>query len=170
VSAHLTRIISGGQTGADRAALDFAIRHGIPHGGWCPHGRLAEDGAIDFRYRLRETPSAGYEQRTEWNVRDSDGTVIFSIAEQLVAGSKLTEELASRHGKPCLHMARGFASHPAQLLHQFIAGHRIQVLNVAGPRVSTEPDIAIFTGSVLRAWWKEHRSSQATGANLRVGH
>ena len=77
--AMIEKIISGGQTGADCAALDFAIEHGIPHGGWCPGGRLAEDGPIDARYQLKETPSANYTQRTEWNVRDSDGTVVFSI-------------------------------------------------------------------------------------------
>ena len=70
------KIVSGGQTGADRAALDWAIDHGTAHGGWCPRGRRAEDGAIPARYLLNETPSARYEERTEWNVRDSDGTVI----------------------------------------------------------------------------------------------
>jgi predicted Rossmann-fold nucleotide-binding protein len=77
------KIISGGQTGADRAALDFAIKHGMPHGGWCPQGRIAEDGPIDAKYQLHETPSADYVQRTEWNVRDSDGTVIFSVGKEL---------------------------------------------------------------------------------------
>ena len=69
------KIISGGQTGADRAALDFAIQNGIPHGGWCPKGRNVEDGPIDAKYQLQETPSSDYPQRTEWNVRDSDGTI-----------------------------------------------------------------------------------------------
>ena len=78
------RMVSGGQSGADRAALDFAIEADIPHGGWCPRDRLAEDGPIDARYRLDETPDRDYVQRTEWNVRDSEGTVIFSIAERLV--------------------------------------------------------------------------------------
>ncbi|MGI8605082.1 MAG: YpsA SLOG family protein [Verrucomicrobiales bacterium] len=64
------RIISGGQTGADRAALDWAIANGVPHGGWCPKGRLAEDGPIPDRYQLTETPTANYLQRNEWNVRD----------------------------------------------------------------------------------------------------
>jgi hypothetical protein len=67
-------IVSGGQTGADRAALDFAIEHGIQHGGWCPKGRRAEDGTIDARYQLKERPGTEYDQRTEWNARDSDGT------------------------------------------------------------------------------------------------
>jgi hypothetical protein len=68
------KVISGGQTGADRAGLDFAMAQGIAHGGWCPRGRLAEDGTIPARYQLEETPEADYAQRTEWNVRDADGT------------------------------------------------------------------------------------------------
>src|SRR5229473_8136967 len=98
------RIISGGQTGADRAALDWAIENGVPHGGWCPKGRLAEDGRIDIRYQLQEAPSSGYPQRTEWNVRDSDGTVIFSIAPVLTGGSKQTVNLAMKHQKPLFHI------------------------------------------------------------------
>ena len=81
------RIISGGQTGADRAALDWAIEHGIPHGGWCPLGRKAEDGRIDGRYQLNETPSSSYVLRTERNVRDSDGTVVLSISAVLTGGA-----------------------------------------------------------------------------------
>src|SRR5262245_48879825 len=75
----IARIVSGAQTGADRAALDFAIKHDIRHGGWCPKGRRAEDGQIPERYALEETPSTNYLQRTEWNVRDSDATVIISV-------------------------------------------------------------------------------------------
>src|SRR5215469_17702424 len=86
---HLT-IISGGQTGADRAVLDWAIDRGIPHGGWCPRGRRAEDAPLESRYGLKETPSEDYAQRTKWNVRDSDGTVIFSLKPQLIGGSELT--------------------------------------------------------------------------------
>ena len=102
----LQKIISGGQTGADRAALDFAIARGIPHGGWCPRGRLAEDGTIPALYQLSETPGPDHAQRTEWNVRDSDGTVIFSIAPALTGGSRETAELARQHQKPCLHLVR----------------------------------------------------------------
>jgi hypothetical protein len=76
----IERIVSGGQTGADRAALDWAIARHVPHGGWCPKGRKAEDGVIDARYELMETPSDFYEERTLWNVRDSDGTVILEGA------------------------------------------------------------------------------------------
>src|SRR5258705_210532 len=98
------KIMSGAQTGADRAALDWAIEHGVPHGGWCPKGRPAEDGPIDLRYQLQETPSSSYPQRTEWNVRDSDGTAVFSIGEILTGGSKKTIELARKHGRPVLHL------------------------------------------------------------------
>ena len=76
----IEKIISGGQTGADRAALDWAIWRNIPHAGWCPKGRKALDGPLDYRYNLEETPSGNYLQRTEWNARDSDGTVIFTLS------------------------------------------------------------------------------------------
>jgi hypothetical protein len=151
-TALVKKIISGGQTGADRAALDFAMAHHIPHGGWCPAGRTAEDGVIDWRYRLKETPSPTYVQRTEWNIRDSDGTVVFSIHQELFGGSKLTCEFATRYRKPCLHLSRqrdGATS--AKKLREFVEQHKIQSLNVAGPRISTEPEIAEFTKSVLKA-------------------
>ncbi|MEM9660625.1 MAG: putative molybdenum carrier protein, partial [Planctomycetota bacterium] len=93
-------IVSGGQTGADRAALDFAIAADLPHGGWCPRGRRAEDGPIADKYRLRETPSDSYRQRTEWNVRDSDATAIFTLECEMRGGTKLTAEIAARLDKP----------------------------------------------------------------------
>lgn len=74
LSRLVTRIVSGGQTGADRAALDWAIAHGIPHGGWCSPGRMAEDGMIDARYKLSEILTGGYRRRTRMNVEDGDGT------------------------------------------------------------------------------------------------
>ena len=77
----IERIISGGQIGVDRAALDWAIAHNIQHGGWCPTGRRAEDGIIPERYRLREAPGRNYQQRTKWNVRDSDATLIVTSAQ-----------------------------------------------------------------------------------------
>src|SRR5947209_2719151 len=100
----IKKIISGGQTGADRAALDIAINLGIPHGGWCQRGRLAEDGFIDERYQLTETPDADPAQRTEWNLRDSDGTVIFSITVKLSGGSAKSEDFARKHRRPCVHL------------------------------------------------------------------
>ncbi len=152
----IERIVSGGQTGVDRAALDFAIEHGIPHGGWCPRGRLAEDGAIEPDYVLKETPDDAYPQRTEWNVRDSDGTVIFTVSSNLTGGSALTRELAVEHGKPCLHLSKERdAETAATKLRQFIQRHQIRTLNVAGPRLSTEPGARAFASTVLEKW---HRS------------
>ena len=142
-------IVSGGQTGADRAALDWAAAHGVVHAGWCPFGRRAEDGRIDSRYTLRETPSADYIVRTEWNVRDSDGTVIFSIAAKLTGGSLATHEIARRLGRPVLHLARANAGEPAEALRRFVEENRILSLNVAGSRASGEPEVAAFGQSVL---------------------
>ena len=135
----LERILSGGQTGADRAALDWAIAHGVPHGGWCPRGRRAEDGPIAARYVLLETPSRDYEQRTRWNVRDSDGTLIVSRAAQLTGGSEFTARCAERLGRPWLHAHPG--ADEAERLRGFLERHRIGTLNVAGPRASNDPGI-----------------------------
>lgn len=143
------RIVAGGQTGADRAALDWALARGVPCGGWCPKGRRAEDGAIAPRYPLTETPAEDYAQRTEWNVRDSDATVIVSLAPSLTGGSRLTRELAAKHGRPCLHL------HPVldapRLLAAFVREHRVRVLNVAGPRSSNEPGVYGYVQEVLEA-------------------
>jgi predicted Rossmann-fold nucleotide-binding protein len=165
-------IISGGQTGADRAALDFAIEHGIAHGGWCPRGRLAEDGRIPPRYELTETTSRKYAQRTQWNVRDSDATVVFTIAPQVSGGTALTFELARSFGKPTLHISReaiaagnannavaangsaaameAAATEAAASLRQFLNEREIRRLNIAGPRASQEPQIAEFVCRVLQ--------------------
>jgi hypothetical protein len=101
----IRKIISGGQTGADSGALEFAIWHKIPHGGWCPKGRLCENGTIDPRYQLTETSTKNYPQRTEKNVLDSDGTVIFTISPNLNGGSKKTAALAAKHHKPWIPLA-----------------------------------------------------------------
>jgi hypothetical protein len=146
---------SGGRTGADRAALDFAIEFGLPHGGWCPRGRKAEDGPIEERYQLTETPSLRYSQRTEWNVRDSDATIVFSIAPQVSGGSALTIAIAQRLGKPWLHLSAVVVSaegaDPAEVLLDFLATHRVSRLNVAGPRASQEPEVAAFVRQVFVA-------------------
>ncbi len=148
----IKKIVSGGQTGADRAALNVAIHLGIPHGGWCPRGRLAEDGIIDERYQLTETPDPDPAQRTEWNVRDSDGTVIFSIARELSGGSAKTQYFGSQHRKPCLHLSRTRdGAGASQRLDEFIRANQIAVLNVAGPRESEEGDVADFVSSTLLA-------------------
>ncbi len=138
----LERIISGGQTGADRAALDAALAGGFPHGGWCPRGRLAEDGPIDGRYQLSETEDASYPVRTECNVRDSDGTVILTLVV-LGGGSALTADFARRHRKPWLHLRLDEMEDAGAVerLREFIHGNGIRTLNVAGSRASTEPGI-----------------------------
>lgn len=142
-------IVSGGQTGADRAALDWAMQHGISHAGWCPRGRKAEDNLpINTRYQLKETPSDDYAQRTEWNVRDSDGTVIFSIASHFSGGSALTQSFAQQYHKPYMHI-HSVSSYPGSVLLAFLKQHNIRVLNVAGPRASTKSGISVFVTKVL---------------------
>ena len=150
IEALLSKIVSGGQTGADRAALDWAITRGVAHGGWCPKGRKAEDGVIDPRYSLTETPSEVYSQRTEWNVRDSDGTAVFSVRRELRGGSLLAVELAGRYNKPVIHLcAQDEGTNHAQELRAFIEEFGISVLNIAGPRESDEPDGYRFASRVL---------------------
>ena len=145
----IEKIVSGGQSGADRAALDWALARGVLHEGWCPRGRKAEDGEISGEYRLRETPAGGYIVRTEWNVRDSDATVIFSIAGELSGGSLATHRIAKHLGRPCLHLSREAAPDPPGELAAFVGRYGVRVLNVAGPRASGEPEIAHFVMSVL---------------------
>ncbi len=148
--ARVSKIISGGQTGADTAALEFAIRQGIRHGGWCPRGRKRENGIIATRYCLQETPSAAYTQRTLWNVRDSDATVIFTIGSRLKGGSRNTAEFARSLSKPLLHLsAADVDSDPALSLRRFLRRHKVRVLNVAGPRESEEPAVRAFVKRVL---------------------
>jgi Circularly permutated YpsA SLOG family len=142
------RIVCGGQTGADRAALDWAIENKIPHGGWCPKGRRAEDGRISVRYHLNETTSKHYIQRTEWNVQDSDGTVVFSIGATLTGNSRKTVEFAMKHIKPVIHISSK-TENPAEALLKFIRVNGIKILNVAGPRASMEPEISNFVKRVL---------------------
>lgn len=143
----VSRIVSGGQTGADRAALDWAINHGIEHGGWCPEGRLAEDGAIPLRYNLTELSGAGYRARTKANVRDSDATLIVSMDGILTGGSRQTMVFAKSMDKPCIHVHPQIEWRTA--LRHWSASHPIAILNVAGPRASTAPEIADFTLEVL---------------------
>ncbi len=121
----------------------------FPHGGWCPKSRKAEDGPIGARYLLKETPTSNYPQRTEWNVRDSDGTVIFSLSSVLAGGSKKTVALAIKHRKPWLHICRDGQYDAAESLVRFISDHKIEILNVAGSRASKEPQVAAFVKKVL---------------------
>lgn len=142
------RIVSGGQTGVDRAALDWAIDHDISHGGWCPAGRIAEDGQIPTRYQLTEVPDGGgYRQRTRANVRDSDGTLIVSLAPALSDGSLATSKFANQLRKPWLHLHPGMDWRCG--LSRWLQRNAIGTLNVAGPRASKEHGIEIFTHEVL---------------------
>jgi len=145
----IVEIISGGQTGADRAALDVAIRNGIPHSGWCPQGRLSEDGAIGANYELEETPTPIYLQRTEWNVRDSEGTVIFTLSPRLSGGSKKTAEFAERLVRPWVHISRSRKYDPIIRLRRFVEENRITKLNVAGSRESKEPGVYLWVSEVI---------------------
>jgi hypothetical protein len=142
------KIVSGGQTGVDRAALDAAIALGIPHGGWCPKGRLAEDGTIPPQYRLVETDLPDYAERTERNVLDSDATLILCRG-QPTGGTELTRRLARRHGKP--HRVVDLdqpIDWPA--IRRWLARHGTGTLNVAGPRESQCPGIHAQAAEFLR--------------------
>jgi hypothetical protein len=148
----LERIVSGGQTGVDRGALDAALAAGLPLGGWCPRGRRAEDGVIPARYPLRESESHRYAQRTEWNVRDSDGTLILTRAG-ISGGTALTARLAKRYGRPLLVVTLSEDSRVDPVL-EWLRSEAIRVLNVAGPRESAQPGIqrqaAAFLQRVFR--------------------
>jgi hypothetical protein len=148
----IKKIISGAQTGADRAARDFAINNDIPHGGWVPRGRIAEDGIVPAHYELKEAPTSEYSRRTELNVIDSDGTLILSHGE-LSGGSGLTEKLTKKHKKPCLHInlnQKPEFQATVDISH-WISVNGIQVLNVAGSRASHDPRIYRSTMSILEA-------------------
>lgn len=148
----IEKIISGGQTGADRAALDAAIEIDIPHGGWVPRGRLAEDGMVPPAYQVSEVPSDSYAARTEKNVEDSDGTLIFSHGP-LTGGSALTQELAEKHKRPSLHidLNRVPAFKAAAMIAAWVVRHSVKTLNVAGPRASSDPHIYQKTKDILIA-------------------
>lgn len=141
--ARTLTIISGGQTGVDRAALDAALQVGMPVDGWCPRGRLTEDGPLPAKYPLRETPSPNYAQRTEWNVRDSDGTLILSYG-RLLGGTALTRRLAEKLQRPHLRINLAEPTErrgAAQRILSWCKEHSIVLLNIAGPRGSTDPQL-----------------------------
>ncbi len=138
----IKKIVSGGQTGADIAGLDAAIKQSIPHGGWLPKGRLTENGPLPQKYKLQEMTTASYPKRTAQNVIDSDGTVIFTHGA-LTGGSALTKKKAVQHGKPVLHLELSATTEveAVQTLGAFIEGNDIQVLNVAGSRGSRDHEL-----------------------------
>ena len=135
-------IVSGGQTGADRGALDFAIEHGYTHGGWAPQGREAEDGKIPLKYQLLELGHGGYRQRTRRNVEDSDATLIINRGE-LDGGTLATQMFAQRLNKPFLviQLDLGIDGKSVTDVIEWLRLHKIKTLNVAGPRESKRPGI-----------------------------
>lgn len=151
-TAMIQIIISGGQTGADRAALDFAMKHGIPHGGWVPKGRKTEDGTLLEKYHLQEMATGSYSKRTEKNVLNSDGTLIVSHG-LLTGGSALTTGFAEHHGKPWIHIDLETTSYPeaANMIREWIKRKSIKVMNVAGARASKDPMIYQATMDLLDA-------------------
>lgn len=168
----IKKIISGGQTGADQAALDAAIKFEFPYGGWVPKGRKTEAGPLPEKYNLKEMPTGSYPKRTEQNVIDSDGTVIISHGK-LTGGSKLTDTLAEKHLRPCLHV--NLNKTPAFIAESIISSwidlHKIKTLNVAGSRASKDPDIYqdvkfIIEGVILFELVKAHSDVQQTGNSM----
>jgi hypothetical protein len=144
------RLVSGGQTGVDRAALDVARELGLEHGGWCPRGRLAEDGEIPACYPLRETASADYRVRTEQNVVDSDGTLIVTAGEPS-GGTALTITFCRKHDRPCCVVDLDDAGEGGRgEVLRWLRGHAIRTLNVAGPRESGAPGIGARAAGFLR--------------------
>ena len=138
----IRKIISGGQTGVDQAALDAAINLAVAHGGWIPKGRMTESGPLPEKYKLKETRSSNYADRTEKNVQDADGTLIISHG-LLTGGSEYTREMAIKHKRPWLHidLNQTAAFQAASAINQWILQKEIEILNVAGPRASKDPAV-----------------------------
>lgn len=150
------KIISGGQTGVDRAALDVALELNIPHGGWCPLGRRAEDGRIHNKYALTETPSRDYLQRTEWNVRDSDATLILAHST-VEGGTAATVDYARQYDRPFIIVDLSDPTSQSNLANStltWLNKHHIKILNVAGPRSRKKPFIYQMSRDFLRALLK----------------
>ena len=157
-SPSVSKIVSGGQTGVDRAALDVAIFLEIPHGGWCPRGRKAEDGPISDVYQLTETRSSSYVVRTEKNVTDSDGTLIL-YRNSMSRGTALTANFTRRHVRPCLAIDiaamqssdsdEDWIGQKVEEIHAWLIQEAIGTLNVAGPRESTSSGITAHAHTLL---------------------
>lgn len=146
-------ILAGGQTGVDRAALDWAISHGIAHGGWCPRGRTAHDGPLPERYQLNETEAIGYSQRTRMNVRDADATLIIHHG-LLVGGTRLTLRFADEMEKPVelIDLSKDWPSQTIQV-QAWWTGLNLHSLNMAGPSEDRVPGIYGLSLEFLQQLW-----------------
>jgi len=165
------KLISGGQCGADRGALDAALSIAFSTGGWCPKGRRAEDGAIPKRYPLLETSSSEYPQRTKWNVLEADATIIFTWGIPLSRGCALTDRLAKEAGKPCglLDIKEMSEEEAAEIVIGFIQHVQPLVLNVAGSRESKAPGIqAKVERIMLRVFGHDWDKDENRGKEFRL--
>jgi hypothetical protein len=135
------KIVSGGQTGVDRAALDVALKHKIQCGGWCPPGRLDELGRIPDRYPVQELEAGGFTERTLQNVKGSDGTVVIYLGK-LKGGTEQTVRFCIELNRPhqLIDASRISPDEAAKLIRDFVLKHKIDILNVAGPRQSEWPE------------------------------
>ena len=156
----LEKVVSGGQTGVDRAALDVALELSIPCGGWCPKGRRAEDGSIPAKYPLQESPTTNYAERTALNVKESDGTLILSRGS-LRGGTALTKTFAERYQRPCLVVDLQNATTPQ--ISDWLLVNSIRVLNVAGPRESSQPGITRQSVAFLRMLFEDANPARQRG-------
>ena len=165
----IKRIVSGGQTGADRAALDVAIELGIHHGGWVPRGRTAEDGVLNKQYKVNETPSEDVAQRTEWNVRDSDATLLISQGP-LAGGSELTWRKACEYIKPVIHVDLALLSIPnaAELIRDWLSSIQCLTLNIAGQRQSEAKEIYDLAKTLLKAVFRSDCNKENSKENIDV--
>ena len=146
----LEKIISGAQTGVDRAALDAALAHGFPCGGWVPAGRLDEDGVIPERYPVKELKKGGFRARTIQNLQDADGTLILYFGE-LEGGTEDTAYRCMKLGRPyrLVDAAEVTAERGAELAEAFVRGRGLKSLNVAGPRASKVPEACAYAYAVV---------------------
>jgi hypothetical protein len=147
------KIISGGQTGVDRAALDVALKHRIDCGGWCPAGRFDEFGGIPDRYPLRELEGGGFTERTLQNVKDSDGTVIIYTGK-LSGGTEQTVRFCRELEQPhqLIDASKFSPQAAAKLVADLVRKHKIEILNAAGPRQSEWPEGYDYASCALDAF------------------
>jgi hypothetical protein len=147
------KIISGGQTGVDRAALDVALKHGTDCGGWCPAGRLDEFGRIPDKYPVQELEVGGFAERTWQNVKDSDGTVVI-YPGKLYGGTEQTVRFCVKLKRPheLLDASKLATKDAAKLMAEFVRNNKISVLNVAGPRQSEWPEGYDYASHVIGAF------------------